>query len=967
MVGWYLSHTMRVVPYHILIVVALVAVTWSQNTEDTSIQYRMTEENEPQKVLGNVAVDAGLDVKYGADVLDQLRFSFLAQSSIYSEHFSIGEQSGLLQATTSIDRDELCPHQVTCDIPLDISVQPGQYFQIIKVTVSIEDLNDNTPTFPENPVERFLSEASGPGASLPIQAAEDPDSPRHNIKQYRQVSGLDAFELRVRNNSDGTVDMQLVLKHELDREANPLYQVEIVASDGDKSGTVTVEIEIKDVNDNNPKFDNQTYETFVYENTPKYTTILKVHARDPDAGANGEIVYGFTTRTRRAYGDIFNIDEITGEIFVVEILDYEDGDVYILDVTAQDKSADPLPTIAKVTINVRDLNDHAPQITVNSEALDGHVEISEDAQIGDFVAHITVIDPDAGQNGAFTCSLDDNSHFELLQLYKTEFKIVSKALFDREQQAVYDVALVCTDQGGTPQASTKHVEIQIADVNDHPPVFIPDFYNAITPENNKIGAPIIQVKATDRDTGLNGQIRYGFSGIANELFDINPVTGNITAKVILDHEEQQSLTITVTAKDQGNPQLSASATLLLNVQDIDDEAPKFSKGTYVFGVEENLPAGTSVGQISATDPDSEPYNFFTFGLDQRYNAENAFRISESDGIIYTTMMLDREIQGVYHLVVIATSTGSGQQNNTNVFVSVLDQNDNAPVIEFPSPFNNTVYVKQNDPAGNIIGYVIARDNDTEKNKQLTFNITNGNADNFFAVNKHTGAILVNGNLNGQEYRQFSLVLKVHDNGVPVKSAEAILNIVVNQSSAAGEEGNITSNQNLTIVIAIATVSGFLMVILIIAIVVIIRKQRRNDQRKKNKYNYMPKIVEQKPANGAVSNGQLPSSIANGDARPSGTPKKEVSFKTKLDHPDSLNGSFDVSIEKADPMEYTKAEVCINQRSCANLYILTRKIPLVLLLQMLILVYDKYYIPNVKILNKILHAGTSVLSYGFYFT
>ena len=437
---------------------------------------------------------------------------------------------------------------------------------------------------------------------------------------------------------------------------------------------------------------------------------------------------------------------------------------------------------------------------------------------------------------------------------------------------------------------------------------MPDFYNAIIAENNKIGAPIIQVNATDRDIGLNGQVRYRLAGIANELFDINPVTGNITAKVILDHEVQQTLTITVLARDQGNPQLSTSAMLLLNIQDIDDEAPKFSQGTYVFGVEENLPTGTRVGQISATDPDSEPYNFFTFSLDQWYNVENAFRIAESTGIIYTTMMLDREAQGVYHLVVIATSTGSGQQNTTNVFVSVLDQNDNAPIIEFPNPFNNTVYVKQNDPAGNIIGYVAAKDNDTEKNKLLTFNITNGNAENFFAVNKDTGAILINGNLNGQEDRQFSLVIKVHDNGVPVRSAEAILNIVVNQSLAVGQEGNITSNQNLTIVIAIATVSGFLMIILIIAIVVIIRKQRKKDKRKK--YNYIPKIVEQKPANGAAANGQILPSVANSDAKSSSTPKKEVSFKTGLDHNDTFNGSFDVSIEKVDPMamDYTKAEV-----------------------------------------------------------
>ncbi len=896
----------------ILVVLALaVTVTQTQDAEETKVNYRMTEENEPLKVLGNVAVDAGLDTMYGTEVLEQLRFSFLAQSSIYSEYFSIGEQSGLLEATVSIDRDELCPRQETCDIPLDVSVQPGEYFQIIKVTVTIEDLNDNTPTFPENPVERFLSEASGPGASLTLAPADDRDSPRNNIKSYTQISGLDTFQLRVTNNSDGTVDMQLVLMQELDREENELYEVQIVASDGEKSGTATILIEVRDVNDNNPTFTNQTYETSVFENTPKFTTILKVHASDPDAGSNGEIVYGFTTRTQRDYGDIFNIDETTGEIFVVETLDYEDGAEYVLEVTARDKSADPLPTIAKVKIHVRDLNDHAPQITVNSDAPDGHVEVSEDALIGAFVAHITVIDPDGGDNGRFTCDLDDTSHFRLLRLYDTEFKIVTNSLLDRERQPAYNVAIVCTDQGSTPQASTKRVEIRVADINDHAPVFVPEFYNAIIAENNPIGAPIIQVNATDRDTGPNGEIRYELSGAANELFDINPVTGNITAKVVLDYEQQHSLTITVIAKDQGRPPLSSSATLLLNVQDVDDEAPKFSQETYVFGVEENLPAGVSVGQISATDPDSEPFNFFTFALDQRYNVEGAFRIGVNSGEIFTTRTLDREVQGVYHLVIIATSTGSGQKNTTDVFVSVLDENDNDPVIEFPNPMNNTLYVKQDDPAGHVIGFIVAKDNDTEQNQRLHFNITNGNAEKFFSVDKNTGALLVNGDLHAQVDRQFALVIKVRDYGNPERSAEAILNIVVNQS-ASTQDGGITSNQNLTIVIAIATVSGFLMVILIIAIVVIIRKQRRNDQKKSNKYNYIPRIVEQHSDNSAVlAPGKVGGAVA-------ASPKKEVSFKTGLDRPDSLNGSFDVSLEK-NAMEFSRPEVSLlNSRFSANL-------------------------------------------------
>ena len=866
--------------------------------------YPVEEDTQPPLRVINVAQVGGLLQKYPND-FNNLEYEFLPSSSKHRTYFRI--VGGELETTQIIDRDVICPHLRTCLISLDIRAQllSQNILEIIPITVTVQDKNDHVPTFPVGQIERSLSESSAPGTAIRLTPAEDPDSPRYGINRYELISSSTTFELKLTNNSDETVDIQLVLKELLDREQSEMYQMELRAYDGGtppQAGAVTITINVKDNNDNNPVFDNKTYEAYTVENVPLFTTIIRVHAKDPDAGPNGEVVYSFTPRTASSYGHLFEIDQATGEIFLTKRLDYEEGDTYTLDVMASDKNPDPLTAVAKVIVHVKDLNDHAPQIMINSDSRDT-VEISELAQVGTFVAHITVRDPDGGDNGRFNCSLQHDGHFQLQKIYKTEFKIITLMSFDREVESTYNPSLTCQDYGVPPQTQTLHIKVIVKDENDHAPEFSKKVYSTSMAENNQVGVFVIQVNATDKDQGPNADVRFTILGDAANMFDIDHISGNITARVRLDYEKlnsegRTSLDVRVLGQDSGSPPQSATAIVKITIIDEDDVPPQFTKTSYIFGVRENLNTNTYVGQVAAEDPDSHPKDQFTFGIDSRYNTENAFRINPNSGKLYTRKMLDRELNGVYHLVVMATSTGSPDQTNTtNVFISVLDDNDNSPIVDFPTPLNNTVYVSQDVPVGHVITRIQARDADTGDNAKLTYNITASDEGNTFAMNLYTGAVLVASSLKeiDEHNRYFTLFISVHDNGNPVRFYETLLNIVVNKS-AVDHADPLISNYNLTIVISIATVSGLVMVILLVAIVFIVLSQRRKGRKK---YNYMPRMVDQK----------LMADRAAKDTGPGGARAEKVENKSKMNigksgagSPHKANGKLNTSfdIERDSP-------------------------------------------------------------------
>ena len=195
------------------------------------------------------------------------------------------------------------------------------------------------------------------------------------------------------------------------------------------------------------------------------------------SGVNGEVFYKLSERSKEEHGDRFGIEAETGDLYLRSSLDYEVEQEYYLTITAQDQGPNSLPAYAKVIIHVADVNDHTPEITVNSLTPSGLVQVEEGSPEGTFVAHISVVDLDAGRSGEVRCSMD-SYEFRLEQLYQTEYKIVTTAIFDREVKSVYHLRIVCEDRGVPIQAASKHVVVTVIDANDNAPRFEKPVYIA---------------------------------------------------------------------------------------------------------------------------------------------------------------------------------------------------------------------------------------------------------------------------------------------------------------------------------------------------------------------------------------------------------------------------------------------------------------------------------------------------------
>lgn len=566
-----------------------------------------------------------------------------------------------------------------------------------------------------------------------------------------------------------------------------------------------------------------------------------------------QVVYGLTAQTEQLYGRVFAIRNLTGEIYLVGEVDRELSDVYQLTVTAEDQGTDSHPVDVTVIVNVADLNDNRPKVTVNTLTTVRAEEtiVTENSQVGTFVAHITVTDPDAGRNGTVSCRMT-SSQFSLIQRpllpqSETEYQLLTSKTLDRETTDSYNVSIICSDAGEPVQIGVKHVQVRVGDINDNAPVFDREAYSASITENNFIGAAILQVNATDPDLDENRKFRFSVVGPAAALFSIDQ-RGTISAKEAFDRETTSVHRFHVAAVDAGSPARTGSALVVVNVEDVNDERPVFIHPSYSFSVLENEPAGRSVGSVSARDRDLPPMNVCTYAFRGETFATDSFTIDPRNGTIWTRRSLDRENQPVYHLIVIVFEPELAMYSSTaNVIVSVVDTNDNAPVFEFPSTINHTVFISTRVPAGYVAAVLSATDPDADMNARLTYRLLGVNDAtqatdelDYFRVDPIQGSVFVSRDLNQLDHRVFRLTVAAVDHGLPAQSATAKLSVVVNNSipffaDRRQPETDLLTGSNLIIVVSVGC-GVFLLVGCIVAVGVVAAVRRAKRERGRGKYS-----------------------------------------------------------------------------------------------------------------------------------
>ncbi|XP_054454171.1 protocadherin alpha-7-like [Anoplopoma fimbria] len=639
------------------------------------LRYSVPEEVQVGSPVGNVAKDLGLDI----NTLTERRFRIVSGPN--HALFQLNQNNGVLYIGQTVDREELCDGIKVCLINLKVVVESP--LEIHYVGVEITDVNDHSPTFPENEQQLEIAEHTPPGTRFQIQAARDPDVGTQSVRLYK-LSQNEFFDTEIRDSEEDKIPF-LVLKKPLDREQKSEHHLVLTAVDGgspSKSGSLNLTITVLDANDNRPVFSKDMYTVSLEENVAIGTLVIQLNATDLDEGSNSEIEYSFGKTQNKKVHDTFELDSVTGEIRVKGKVDFEDTEVYRLDLQASDKGQPPWTAESRVVIKIKDVNDNQPDIEVTSLSN----VVPEDAKPGTVISLISVTDRDSGLNGKVICKILDNAPFDLTpSIEENMYSLVTKGRLDREMMSHYDITITATDCGEPPLSTVKYLTVQVSDVNDNRPLFSQNPFELYLVENNAPGASIYSVSAADSDLNENAAIAYHIvrgNGLYRDMtsfLNVNSENGHISALKSFDFETLKTFQFQVVASDSGTPSLSSNVTVNVFILDQNDNAPVIlypvSSNGSAEGVEEiprNVNAGHLVTKVRAYDADIGYNGWLLFSL-QEVTDHSLFGLDRYTGRIRTLRSFTETDEAEHKLVILVKDNGNVSLSATaTVMVKVVE-------------------------------------------------------------------------------------------------------------------------------------------------------------------------------------------------------------------------------------------------------------------------------------------------------
>uniref|UniRef100_A0A8C2WEN1 Cadherin domain-containing protein n=1 Tax=Cyclopterus lumpus TaxID=8103 RepID=A0A8C2WEN1_CYCLU len=472
-----------------------------------------------------------------------------------------------------------------------------------------------------------------------------------------------------------------------------------------------------------------------------------------------------------------------GILVVNEIIDREElcGDLSPCSFSFEIILENPIE-LHRVTVEILDVNDHAPTFKNNVINL----EISESATAGSHFDLESAYDPDAGIHSLQKYVLSPNDNFVLKQHSNADgvrfaVMILQKPL-DRELNPHLSLKMIAVD-GGTPTRSgTVNVEITVLDANDNPPVFNQSVYTATVTENAPIGTYITTVNATDVDSGSNGLVTYIFSNVkgnSGEKFALDSLSGKITVAEKIDFEKDRKYEIRVIAKDQGG--LSDATKVVIEVTDMNDNAPVINIMSYSNLISEDVPAGTTIAVFNVKDADSERNGQITCSIDYYL----PFKIQSSLTNYYNLLSnvpFDRETKPEYNITLTATDSGSPPlSTKITLHLKISDVNDNAP--SFTKP-NYSAFISENNIPGMSIFGVSARDSDWNQNARISYfledtQISGSPVSSYVSINSETGVLhAVLSSFDYEQIKDFHIRVKAQDGGSPPLSSNVTVKVLI---------------------------------------------------------------------------------------------------------------------------------------------------------------------------------------------
>ncbi|XP_059102701.1 protocadherin alpha-4 [Peromyscus eremicus] len=599
-----------------------------------------------------------------------------------------------------------------------------------------------------------------------------------------------------------------------------------------------VEVEVRDINDNSPTFPVTQKNLFIAESRPLDTWFPLEGASDADIGINAMLTYRLSPSDYFTLEKPSNDERVKGLGLVLrKSLDREETSEIFLVLTATDGGKPELTGTVQIHITVLDANDNSPVFDRSLYT----VKLRENVPNGTLVVQVNASDLDEGMNGdimySFSTDISPNVKHKF-HIDPVTGQITVRGYIDFEECKSYEILIEGIDKGQLPLSGHCKVIVEVEDINDNVPEL--EFKSLSLPirENAPVGTVIALISVSDRDSGVNGQVTCSLTPqVPFRLMSTFKNYYSLMLDSTLDRETTADYKVVVTARDGGSPSLWATASVSVEVADVNDNAPAFAQPEYTVFVKENNPPGAHIFTVSAMDADAQENALVSYSLVERRVGERLLSsyvsVHAESGKVFALQPLDHEELELLQFQVSARDAGvPSLGSNVTLQVFVLDENDNAPqLLEPEAGVSGGVVsrlVSRSVGAGHVVAKVRAVDADSGYNAWLSYELQSsaGSSRSPFRVGLYTGEISTTRALDEADSLRQNLLVLVKDHGDPAMTVTAtvLVSLVENgqvpkapsrvSTSVMNSEASLV-DVNVYLIIAICAVSSLLVLTLLL--------------------------------------------------------------------------------------------------------------------------------------------------------